>query len=270
VSCPKERPLQRIEQPCGSRDAAPIRHPSPKRRSEDRCARLGAASVESSWCSRPAERRRSMPASVVSAMRSVGRSLVFPAALRGLRPSPVRGPRGRVRGVASVWRTTRHRRSFTLALSFEASARRRAPRGVTRTPKRRTPGPCLSWGSSRNRPSTGHIQRASTPDSEPLSRPVAVAPRSHGADGTTRPASRSDLVVSHHLAGLLRAKDRGLVASRCRSWGSPRCPRPAPSVPTSTPRGRRPGVEARQVSYPRRFDPSKSSPRSQPYGVTTA
>jgi hypothetical protein len=35
-------------------------------------------------------------------------------------------------------------------------------------------------------------------------------------------------------------------------------------------RGRRPGVEARQVSCPRRFDPSKSSPRSQPYGVTTA
>jgi hypothetical protein len=38
----------------------------------------------------------------------------------------------------------------------------------------------------------------------------------------------------------------------------------------STPRGRRPGVEARQVSCPRRFDPSKSSPRSQPCGVTTA
>jgi hypothetical protein len=122
----------------------------------------------SSWCSRPAERRRSMPASVVSAMRSVGRSLVFPAALRGLRPSPVRGPRGHVRGVASARRTARLRRSITLALSFEASARCRVPRGATRTPKRRTPGPCLSWGSLRCCPSTGHIHRASTPDTGPL------------------------------------------------------------------------------------------------------
>jgi len=34
--------------------------------------------------------------------------------------------------------------------------------------------------------------------------------------------SRSALVVSHHLGGFLRSKGRGLVASRCQSWGSPR------------------------------------------------
>jgi len=40
--------------------------------------------------------------------------------------------------------------------------------------------------------------------------------------GSRRPASksRSVLVVSHHLDGFLRARSRGLVASRCRSWGS--------------------------------------------------
>jgi hypothetical protein len=69
---------------------------------------------------------------------------------------------------------------------------------------------------------------------------------SHGCVATAASASsqpdlksRSDLVVSHHFAGLLRrsprhrgcraaapksvcAESRGLVASRCQSWGSPR------------------------------------------------
>jgi hypothetical protein len=124
------------------------------------------------WGSRPAERRRSMPASVVSAMRPGGRSLVVSRVLFGLRPSPVRGPAGQVRGVASVRRTARHRRSIPLALSFEASARCRAPRGClpdAEAPE--TPGPCLSWGSLRCCPSTGHIHRASTPEAGTLSRP---------------------------------------------------------------------------------------------------
>jgi len=40
--------------------------------------------------------------------------------------------------------------------------------------------------------------------------------------GIPAPESRSDLAVSHRLAGFLRAMTCGLVASRCRSWGSPR------------------------------------------------
>jgi len=36
------------------------------------------------------------------------------------------------------------------------------------------------------------------------------------------PKSRSALVVSHHLDGFLRFASRGLVASRCRSWGPSR------------------------------------------------
>jgi len=44
--------------------------------------------------------------------------------------------------------------------------------------------------------------------------------------GSRHPASksRSVLVVLHHLDGFLRLRSRGLVASRCRSWGSRRCP----------------------------------------------
>jgi hypothetical protein len=89
------------------------------------------------WGSRPAERRRSMPASVVSAMRSVGRSLVFPA------PSVAfdRHRSGAFEDTpeASLRRgePRRDRRSVPFALSFEASARCRVPRGCRPTPKRR-------------------------------------------------------------------------------------------------------------------------------------
>jgi hypothetical protein len=145
--------------------------PTTRRRSDG--AKTGARASRqlpwrSRWGSRPAERRRSMPS--VGGLRDAPGWQVggLSCALRGLRPSPVRGPRGQVRGVASVRRTARHRHSIPLALSFEASARCRASRGATRTPKRRTPRPCLSWGSLRCRPSTGHIHRASTPDIEPL------------------------------------------------------------------------------------------------------
>jgi len=42
--------------------------------------------------------------------------------------------------------------------------------------------------------------------------------------GKPLPVPRSALVVSHHLGGLLLPRRRGLVASRSRSWGSPRFP----------------------------------------------
>ena len=47
----------------------------------------------------------------------------------------------------------------------------------------------------------------------------SVLPPSIGVPGATR-ATRSALVVSHHLDGFLRAARRGLIASRCRPWGS--------------------------------------------------
>ena len=66
----------------------------------------------------------------------------------------------------------------------------------------------------------------------PLPRPV-LPPAASGSEKPLR-TSRADLVVSHHLAGFLRRSprlqgcrpilrwsgSRGLVASRCRSWGS--------------------------------------------------
>jgi hypothetical protein len=51
--------------------------------------------------------------------------------------------------------------------------------------------------------------------------------------------SRSVLVVSHHLDGFLRCCGRGLVASRCRSWGSscfwPESPAIKPVEPRDVP-----------------------------------
>jgi hypothetical protein len=46
--------------------------------------------------------------------------------------------------------------------------------------------------------------------------------------------SRSDRVVSHHLAGLLRATAGRLVASCSRPWGSPRFTRTSRSQPRSS------------------------------------
>jgi len=51
---------------------------------------------------------------------------------------------------------------------------------------------------------------------------VALAPR------VPPSKSRSVLVVSHHLDGFLRSASCGLVASRYRSWGSPRFRAPRP------------------------------------------
>ena len=80
--------------------------------------------------------------------------------------------------------------------------------------------------------------------------------------GATR-ATCSVLVVSHHLDGLLRNRDRELVASRSRSWGSPRFRPPPP------PHDR--GRETDEAEdFPATQYPSKNPPRQQPYRVTTA
>jgi len=63
--------------------------------------------------------------------------------------------------------------------------------------------------------------------------------------------SRSALVVSHHLDGFLRVETCGLVASRCRSWGSSR-------FLASIAAGRRSG-RGRSSHSPRRSYPSKNS-----------
>ena len=62
--------------------------------------------------------------------------------------------------------------------------------------------------------------------------------------GMPIPKSRSDRVVSHHLAGFLRARARRLVASCSRPWGSSRFTRTSRSQPRS----------------PRRDHPSKDFP----------
>jgi len=76
----------------------------------------------------------------------------------------------------------------------------------------RTPGPFLSWGSLLFAPPPTHPARVH-------SRRIGLPRCTFGP--TAPPVQpRSALVVSHHLDGFLRAQARGLVASRCRSWGS--------------------------------------------------
>jgi hypothetical protein len=55
--------------------------------------------------------------------------------------------------------------------------------------------------------------------STPAARPLG---RSASATEGPPPPSRSVRVVSHDLDGFLHLQGRGLVASRCQSWGSPR------------------------------------------------
>jgi hypothetical protein len=97
------------------------------------------------------------------------------------------------------------------------SVRVALPRGGTRT--RSEPDRWLLLLSPKRRPKTGHLSWGFSP----LHRHTALRPTpdtevSRTAVPTTvgrRP------VVSHHLGSLLRSTGRGLVASRCRSWGSP-------------------------------------------------
>jgi hypothetical protein len=85
-------------------------------------------------------------------------------------------------------------------------------------------------------------------------------PATHTLGPTMPPVdSCSALVVSHHRDGFLRVVDRGLVASRCRSWGSPRFP---------TSRARlHPKVRGTRSPSSRRRHPSKNPPHLQPSRV---
>jgi hypothetical protein len=70
---------------------------------------------------------------------------------------------------------------------------------------------CLSWASCPSTDVSCRVHsRRSSGELRPRRREVPPPP------------SRSVLAVSHGLDGLLHLQGRGLVASRCQSWGSPR------------------------------------------------
>jgi hypothetical protein len=87
------------------------------------------------------------------------------------------------------------------------------------------------------------------------------------AEGATL-AARSVLVVSHHLDGFLLRSARGLVASRCRSWGSPRFGLRSALVASEDARSSRSLPSPRRsIRTPRRMFPADSrtaSPRPLP------
>jgi len=86
-----------------------------------------------------------------------------------------------------------------------------------------------------------------------------------GNEGATL-AACSALVVLRHLGGFLLRTVRGLVASRCRSWGSSRFRR-LRLVRTV----REDRTPSRSPPFPRRLSyPSKDLPRLQPHHVTVA
>jgi hypothetical protein len=172
---PKERPLQRIEPTA----RLPIRG---TRTQGSWCARLGAASVE--WDGLRGLRRAPIDVGVgISARSRWAGGWVVPCALRGLRPSPVRGPRGRHRGVASERQATRPRHS----LAFSRVARASLP------PRRRDPTSlpaALSYEASARSPGPSRRLRP-----EPKLRPAptgAEAPT--GRQGPASPGVR-DLVA---------------------------------------------------------------------------
>ncbi len=106
-----------------------------------------------------------------------------------------------------------------------------------------------------------------------LQRSTPEAPEGTPSDrGCHTTASRSALVVSHHLGGFLRAAGPGLVASRYRTWGSLRftyAKRQVYEAPTAggwttpTPKGGADRILAAMTL--RRF-----APRRQPHRVTAA
>jgi hypothetical protein len=156
--------------------------------------------------------------------------------LRGKR-RPVRRPV--TRSAAPSWASPRLRSSCSApAAKRRAEARRPA---------------ATSRGIRRGHPSVDIAPM------RPLPPDVAARLR---APGSHPGASRSALVVSHHLGGLLRIEGRGLVASRCRPWGSPRFRTPCPPGRSRT---------ERRVPFPATQNrPPKNSPRRQPRRVTTA
>jgi hypothetical protein len=145
------------------------------------------------------------------------------------------------KSLASGWRTTRRRQ---LREPFPTVRARLAahPSLLLRSVRTRA-GPLAATAGAEAPTGTGtlpllgfvtlmplhrHTLRASTPSAP--SCPGSPSGRRHHPS-----SSRSVLVVSHHLDGFLRAKDHGLVASRYRSWGSPRFPKPAPHGPRTRP-----------------------------------
>jgi hypothetical protein len=193
---------------------------------------------------------------------------VLPCSPPGLRPSPVRGPRGRHRGIASERRTARLRHSMNRSILLRSVRTRAGPlatrAGRNRSPDRMTEAlPLLGFVTFR--PSTD------TSIARPLPA-TRVAPRRLRADGTTRPAS----FRPRGFAPPRRFPPRAGLRACCIPLPVLRFVRvslkPAPTVS----RGGSPGGDPHRsqwVSGPRssrRSYPSKSSPRFQPHRVTAA
>jgi len=164
-------------------------------------------------------------ASVFSAASRRAGRWVLPCALRDPWAVTSPGPRGHRQKVASGCKHPSSA-SGSLPLSFEASAQLPGPSRCT-DPSR------SSDRATKTLPLLGFVTVIAPPPTHP--------PRVHSQEpelprtpfGPTAPPvqPRSARVVSHHLGGFLRAKDRGLVASRYRSWGSSRFSKPSPSAP---------------------------------------
>jgi hypothetical protein len=116
------------------------------------------------------------------------------------------------------------------------------------------PGSCLSWDSSRVRPSVDM-----TSDVPAVSAEMGPKTRLRRAAATRR--ARSVLAVSLRLDGSPSVA-RELVASRCRPWDS---------LHFQPPATRDPKITAREEPFPQRVShPSKDPPRRQPHRVTAA
>jgi hypothetical protein len=123
--------------------------------------------------------------------------------------------------------------------------------------------PTSSRGIRRS--TRSRVDHRSAPPSTCLPSVHSRGCRHRASDPSSRLESRSVLVVSHHLDGFLRSGDCGLVASRCRSWGSPRFPHLAAIFTAEAMGWIDPHVPRRRRSYP-----PKDSTRLQPYRVTAA
>jgi len=213
-----------------------------------------------------------------------------PAAPHGLRTlvspgrSPARFPSSVMVRVASSscrcrWLAFRtHRSARTVVDQAEAPARQRWGSIVPRSPGHparqgrqsalflclppRSPAVADTAGElRRGHPRLGGSRSPLSPSIDIIaSRPLQGVCRRTGrapfGSGQPWPKSRSVLVVSHHLDGFLRETTCGLVASRCRSWGSSRFPAP----PLVAFRRRR-----RAFAVPRNvYHPSECSPAPQP------
>jgi len=137
-----------------------------------------------------------------------------------------------------------------LGLSFRALLTRLEPLATSGKPEDSSSS---SRGIARLRPSTGRPSRV---HSRPLANELPSGHRYHPV------TSRSALVVSHHLDGLLRAPAAGLLhpaasheVRRVSLDRYPSCPKALQPV----------NLVSRDAVYP-----SKGSPRQQPYRITAA